>query len=192
MKKKRGEKIPVIDRETRRGLERFRLLIYSRTAPERRGPQTFEFQCGEDWGNYHYGVLLALGLTKTESYDIQCDTWIDAMQEGDQRQLAIFARAAEDVRRAREDGISVKAKHVTAILTCKLELETMLSDLPPKRLVIEYARSWFRLAYKMEAVAADDGKSWDEYMKEAQLKYLPTRMEERHKIFLKALKDSDL
>ncbi len=180
------------DPQLRRQLERVRLLLYSKTAFTRTGPQTFELQNQEEWGDYHYGVLLALGMLQTANLDLQCDGLIDAHQEGDKRRLAIFARAAEDVRRAREDGISPKAKHVVALLTAKLELEEILADLPPKRLVIEYARSWIQMEYRMNPAASDDGKTWDDYIKEAQLKYLPTRMEERHKYLLKLLRDSGL
>jgi|GEM_PF-3889630 len=170
-----------VDIEVVRDHERQLLFITQNTCPERPGPQSFSIRNSDEMGTYRYGVLLATGSLLTDRLDMQSDIIMDAMSEGDARSLVILARAAEDVRRARDEGISVKAKHIVSLLTSKLEFDDILGETPPKRLVIEFARRWYVSQYGMIAADKADTKAWDIYMEAAGLKYLPTTISDLHK-----------
>ena len=122
------------------------------------------------------GVMVALSIMNTSNFELKTDTFQDAMETGDIKVLKILSEAAEDVRRARE-GITVKAKHVVALLGAKLELETILGCLPTQAAVKKRARELYEFQFNMAAHPIDSYKDWQEAIRAAGLDYLPRRKE---------------
>ena len=163
------------DPELYRALERHRAFMMLNTCPNRPGKSSNLIENQEETGLYLEGVMVALDLCHTQNFQLTTDTFEDAMQAGDTKTLLIFAEAAEDVRRAREEGITDKAKHVVSLLYAKLSLERRSGELPTKSEVIELARELFSYKWKRSARPIDDYKSWKDFMDTAELGYLPRR-----------------
>lgn len=165
-KKKSLQPAEKYDREVVRTHEETRCFLLLNTAPNRPGPKGKPV----DFWDYHYGVLVALGKAET----IFTDVLDDAMQDPQDSALEAFLRAREDVRRAKEEGVTIQAKHVASLLAAKLVLEDSLGKLPTRPEVKRLAAKTVVRKYGESVLRPEtDYNAWNLYFRLAELDYLP-------------------